>query len=85
FTVYGYKASITRITLHAGWNLVSYPTLNNTEIVANALWDTGADRVEKFDALAPYRISEVGPNYIMKPGEGYWIHVPADTIWTVDW
>ena len=85
-TVKGDKfGSALSIPLCAGWNLVGYPTLNDTMTVANALWGTGADRVEKFDALAPYRISEVGPTYIMKPGEGYWVHVPADTVWVVDW
>jgi len=83
-TVSGPILDTTIISLYAGWNLVGYPSLT-TETVANVLWGTGADRVEKFDALAPYRISEVGPTYIMKPGEGYWIHVPADSVWIIDW
>jgi parallel beta-helix repeat protein len=83
-TVVGLIPTSTTIPLYAGWNLVGYPT-QNTETVGNALWGTGADRVEKFDAMSPYYISEVGPSYIMKPGEGYWVHVPADTIWTVIW
>ena len=74
----------TSIPLYVGWNLIGYPS-QNTETVANALWGTGATRVEKFDAPAPYRISEVGPTYVMQPGEGYWVHVPADSTWTVDW
>ena len=74
----------TSIPLYAGWNLVGYPSLTN-ETVANALWGTGADRVEVFDSGEPYRIKEVGPTYLMKPGEGYWVHVPADTVWVVDW
>jgi hypothetical protein len=83
-TVSGPIPDSTSINLYAGWNLVGYPSLT-TETVANALWGTGADKVEKFDALAPYRISEVGPTYVMKPGEGYWIHVPADTVWIINW
>jgi parallel beta-helix repeat protein len=75
----------TTIPLYAGWNLVGYPTLNTTTTVANALWGTGADRVEVCDPTAPYRTKEVGPTYVMKPGEGYWIHVPADTVWVVNW
>lgn len=82
--LFGELPTMTTIPLYAGWNLVGYPSLN-TETVANALWGTGADRVEKFDAMAPYRISEVGPSYVMKPGEGYWIHVPADSVWIIDW
>ena len=83
-TVTGTIPIPTQIVLRAGWNLVGYPTLAE-ETVANALWGTGADRVETFDSGSPYLISEVGPAYVMKPGEGYWVHVPADTIWTVNW
>ena len=83
-TVGGSIPISTSINLYAGWNLVGYPSLTN-ETVANALWGTGADKVEKFDAIAPYRISEVEPSYVMKPGEGYWVHVVADTVWVIDW
>jgi hypothetical protein len=74
----------TSIPLYAGWNLVGYPSLTD-ETVANALWGTGADQVEAFDAGEPYYLKEVGPDYLMKPGEGYWVHVPADIVWTIDW
>lgn len=84
-TVSGYVPSSTAISLHAGWNLVGYPTLNDTETVGNALWGTGADRVEVFDATDPYRLKEVGSTYVMKPGEGYWVHVVSDTVWFVGW
>jgi outer membrane protein assembly factor BamB len=80
----GDNSTSTAIPLYAGWNMVGYPSLN-TETVANALWGTGADRVEMFDSSDPYRLKEVGPTYLMKPGEGYWVHVPADTVWVVDW
>jgi parallel beta-helix repeat protein len=85
-TVKGDKfGSALSIPLYAGWNLVGYPTLNTTTTVANALWGTGADRVEVCDPTDPYMTKEVGSTYLMKPGEGYWVHVPADTIWTVNW
>jgi len=83
-TVEGDEPTSTNIPLYAGWNLVSYPSLTH-DVVANALWGTGADSVEVFDPAEPYLIREVGPTYLMQPGEGYWVHVPADTIWTVDW
>ncbi len=72
------------VTLYAGWNLVSYPSIS-PDTVANALWGTGADIVEVFDPAEPYLIREVNADYMMQPGEGYWVHVPADTIWMVDW
>jgi parallel beta-helix repeat protein len=83
-TVSGPIPTTTSINLFAGWNLVGYPSLVN-ETVANALWGTGADRIKVFDPAEPYRIKEVGPTYVMKPGEGYWVHVPFDTVWIVDW
>jgi hypothetical protein len=64
--------------------MVGYPTLTN-ETVANALWGTGVDIVMVCDTSEPYNIKEVGPTYLMKPGEGYWVHVPFDTVWVVDW
>ncbi len=83
-TVTGEIPATTQILLHAGWNLVGYPSMTE-QTVANALWGTGAYMVEAFDPGSPYLISEIGPTYMMKPGEGYWIHVPADTVWTVNW
>jgi hypothetical protein len=83
-TVNGVEFESTSITLYAGWNLVGYPSI--TEIsVGDAFWGTSADRVEVFDPASPYMISAVAPEYIMKPGEGYWVRVPADTVWVIDW
>jgi parallel beta-helix repeat protein len=83
-TVEGAIPASTNIPLHAGWNLVGYPS--QTEMsVANALWGTGADRVEVCDLGAPGLITPVGSTYLMRPGEGYWVHVAADCVWTVGW
>jgi len=38
-----------------------------------------------YDSSAIYKTKVVGPTYIMKPGEGYWVHVPADSVWTISW
>jgi beta propeller repeat protein/parallel beta-helix repeat protein len=83
-TVSGVEFESTSITLYAGWNLVAYPTMTE-KTVAMALWGTSADRVEVHDPASPYLISAVGSNYVMKPGQGYWVRVPADTMWVVDW
>jgi len=77
--------TVDNIALKTGWNLVGYPTLNSTTTVAQAFSGTGADRIEICDILEPYRVKQVAPTYVMKPGEGYWVHVPADTTWIVDW
>jgi hypothetical protein len=84
-TFTGPEPTQTSINLYSGWNLVGYPTLNDTETIGNAFWGTGADRVEINNATAPYRIKEVEPTYIMSPGEGYWVHVVADATWVISW
>jgi hypothetical protein len=83
-TVYGLVNS-SIIPLLAGWNLVGYPTLDADVTVGIALAGTGADMIMISDSSEPYNIKEVGPAYVMQPGEGYWIHVPSDTLWTIDW
>jgi beta propeller repeat protein/parallel beta-helix repeat protein len=80
----GVREASTGILLHAGWNLVGYPALAG-KTVANAFWGTGADRVEVEDAESPYLISEAASTYVMKPGQGFWVHVPFDAVWVVDW
>jgi hypothetical protein len=81
----GTLPSSTSIQLRAGWNLVGYPTMATNMTIATAFWGTGVDAVEAFDPAQPYRTKVVGSSYIMKPGEGYWVHTAVDTVWTVDW
>jgi hypothetical protein len=52
---------------------------------ATALWGTQADKVLVCDQSQPNNLKEVDGTYMMKPGEGYWVQVPFDTTWTVDW
>jgi parallel beta-helix repeat protein len=82
-TVYGIQPSTTQIALWAGWNLVGYPTLNNSRTVSNALFGTGYTIAEGFSPVYPY-ISSLEDFDIMKPGEGYWVYVPADTVWQIN-
>lgn len=82
--VNGFEPASTNITLKAGWNLVGYPSITERTI-AEALAGTGYDAVEGYNATAPYRIIALNDADKMKPGEGYWVHVPADTVWVVDW
>lgn len=82
-TVFGTPAESTNIILNTGWNLVGYPSLDDAMTVSLALWGTGADRVEVFDPAAPYLLREVDSSYILQPGEGYRVHVSADTVWTI--
>jgi hypothetical protein len=70
--------------LYAGWNLVGYPSLTE-KAISEALAGTGYVAVEGFNALAPYNIDPLADTHMMKPGEGYWVEVPVDTTWTIDW
>ncbi len=70
------------IFLKEGWNLVGFPHLYWDYTAGDLMAQTGAEKAESFNAVAPpyylYRLT--GPMY-MAPGEGYWIKVPADTMW----
>jgi hypothetical protein len=81
-TVYGEIPTDTQIILRAGWNLVGYPTLNTTTTLTNALFGTGYLSVEGEYFASPY-LMWLNDSYIMQPGEGYWVYVPADAMWNV--
>jgi hypothetical protein len=84
-TIIGDFPSYVTITLHQGWNLIGYSSFTEKSI-SEALAGTGYDLpVEGYNPTGPYLLSQLPDNYMMKPGEGYWIHVPAETIWIVDW
>ncbi|MCK4267051.1 MAG: VCBS repeat-containing protein, partial [Thermoplasmata archaeon] len=84
-TMYGYELPSTVIDLYAGWNLVGYPTNDDsTYDVTQLMADTGATAVEGFNASAPYRIGVLPGDYVLQIGEGYWVQVPFDTTWTVN-
>ena len=83
-TIYGMPVNYTEISLKAGWNMVGYPSFVS-RTVADALAGTGYDAVEGFDPGMPYLTIALNDTYMMKPGEGYWVHVNADVSWIVDW
>jgi len=83
-TVEGQIPLFTSTTLYSGWSLVGYPSLTE-KTVSEALAGTGYDAVEGFNATEPYRLTALADSYLMTPGEAYWVHVPANTTWTVDW
>jgi hypothetical protein len=85
FRVYGLPPASTAIPLRAGWNLVGYPTMDGNLTAGEAFWGTGADIVEAFDPEATYRVSAIGPTRHLTPGQGYWVHVSADSVWYVAW
>ncbi|MFO7619070.1 MAG: RHS repeat-associated core domain-containing protein, partial [Thermoplasmata archaeon] len=84
--VSGTEPGTTSITLYAGWNLVGYPTLTGGVSAFDALAGTGADMIGVYTSDTPYvqDITDLG-SVRMMPGDGYWVRVPADTAWIVDW
>ncbi|MEW5937079.1 MAG: hypothetical protein AB1665_04575 [Candidatus Thermoplasmatota archaeon] len=74
------------INLYAGWNMGGYPVRNDSSYtVGNLKAATGATHVEGSSAAATYKTSVLPESYVLQRGEGYWLCVPADTIWIVDW
>ncbi|MEW5937024.1 MAG: S8 family serine peptidase [Candidatus Thermoplasmatota archaeon] len=75
----------TNISLYAGWNLIGYPaTDDSTYTVGDLKTNTSATYVEGF-AATTYKTAVLLDTYVLKKGECYWVYVPADTFWLVDW
>ena len=72
------------VPLRAGWNLVGFPSYQTTYTVAMLKADTGATRVEGFDASnVEYRLRVMSDTEFLRMGNGFWVYVPADTVWQV--
>jgi len=82
----------TSVVLRAGWNFVGYPSLQ-TRLIDDALIDAFGnpltyDIVQTYDAITDQWLSYDGSSGSltkMEMGRGYWIHVPAFTVWQVDY
>jgi parallel beta-helix repeat protein len=83
FTVAGMVPAQTSIQLHAGWNLVSFPSINAFYTVADLKADTVATRVEGHDATPPYFLRVLGDAEVLQAGYGYWVRVDTDDVWVV--
>ena len=84
-TVAGIVPSSTSIYLHAGWNLVAFPSFNLTYLVGDLKAETGATRVEGFDSSTPpYFLRALADGVILRTGFGYWVSVVSETSWTID-
>ncbi|MBU4032822.1 MAG: lamin tail domain-containing protein [Candidatus Thermoplasmatota archaeon] len=81
--IQGSEPIVTNKTLKAGWNLVGFPCATPMP-VSNALAGTGYDRlVECYDETSPY-LRQMDNAEMMASGNGYWVHVPSDTVWAVN-
>jgi parallel beta-helix repeat protein len=83
-TVAGIVPSSTSIHLHAGWNLVGFPSFNGTYAVSDLKAAAGGERIEGFEALTPqYFIRAMTDGEILQAGFGYWIRTSNDGLWIV--
>ena len=83
-TVIGSTPVSTTIMLYAGWNLVGYPSFTSMQ-ADTALIGTNYDGLAECDMTEPSLLRDMLGTDMMHTGKGYWVHVPTDTVWTVDW
>jgi cysteinyl-tRNA synthetase len=77
--------STQSISLHAGWNLVGYPSE-----IQRSRYDAlnNLDLLRDLDTIQFYNATEktwqkITSNDSFVPGKGYWIHAKRDLIWTL--
>ena len=84
--VEGFLPTSNDILLKAGWNLVGYPVVDDSTYTVGMLKvQTGATIVEGFDGGAEYLTQPLPDGNVLQRGQGYWINVPTDVMWTVEW
>jgi hypothetical protein len=81
--VAGEVPSNTQISLKAGWNLVGYPCLESKKVSFALSSISGSYNKVEFYNTTSNKEEGLGPNDLMHPGMGYWIHATADCIWDV--
>ncbi|TET90651.1 MAG: hypothetical protein E3J35_06125 [Methanomassiliicoccales archaeon] len=83
-TVAGIVPISTNIQLHSGWNLIGIPSFDVNYTVGDLKSTIPLERAEGFDPVAPpYFLRKLQDSDILLAGQGYWIQVPQDTIWTL--
>ncbi len=83
-TVAGIVPSNTSIHLHAGWNLVGFPSFSSTYAVSDLKATVGVEEMEGFDASnSPYLLRSMTNGDVLQTGYGYWIKVTSDVLWAV--
>ncbi|TET89790.1 MAG: exo-alpha-sialidase [Methanomassiliicoccales archaeon] len=82
-TIAGLVPTLTTINLSEGWNLVGFPSFNSTYSVSYLRVEVGASRVEGYDSLPPYYLRLLGDMEVLQAGEGHWVKLETDIVWTV--
>jgi len=73
------------VTLYSGWNMVGFPSLTPADAAAS-LAGTGADFITVYNGSSPYLVEDllvIPGMHTMAPGNGWLVHVPAPTVWSV--
>ncbi len=79
----GQVAEEVSIPIKAGWNLVGYPCLiARTRNDALSSIEGNYNKVIYCDASVK-KLEKLGPDDLMEPGMGYWVHGIADCTWTI--
>ncbi|MFO7618459.1 MAG: hypothetical protein R6W91_02205, partial [Thermoplasmata archaeon] len=75
-----YSGSAVEIQLYTGWNMVGYPSATPSlgSTIANA------DVVSVWQIASPYVSDEAPGDVTMSEDNAYWVHVTANTLWTVN-
>ncbi|UCE73637.1 MAG: hypothetical protein JSV56_11515, partial [Methanomassiliicoccales archaeon] len=79
----GRVADEVEIDIKSGWNLVGYPCLTEkTRDDALSSIDGNYNLVERYDTILDKEV-RLGPDDIMEPGLGYWIHATDNCVLTM--
>jgi hypothetical protein len=73
---------INQVFLQPGWNYIGYPSVSTRDII-DALSGITYDAVyhyEQAGGWTGYGVSTQNDLTMMKPGEGYWIHVSSGQV-----
>ena len=83
-TIAGVVPTSTTINLHAGWNLVGFPSFNNSYAVVDLKATIALDSMEGFDGSAPpYFLRAMTDGDLLQAGSGYWINTSSEATWVV--
>lgn len=84
-TVAGIVPQNTSIQLIAGWNLVGFPSFNDTYSIWDVKAMVTASRIEGFAlSSSPYNLRMMADFEVLQVGQGYWVMVQFDMEWIVE-
>jgi len=83
FTVAGIVPKRTDVQLHAGWNLVGYPSFLQNISAGDLKAIVTAERIEGYVPFAPYFLKQMSDGETLQVGFGHWVKVTSEAVWTV--